>query len=101
MSCKIKVDHSQFEPAAVAVDEYVSSMKRKMNTANAHILSLRSDWSGEDYHAFLEAWGRATNEDSVYKKMVKSLESYADYLRYAGSQYKQAQTDAVNRANKL
>ena len=39
--------------------------------------------------------------DSVSKAMVRSMRAYADYLRFAEAQYKEAQIRAINKADGL
>ena len=97
----IKVDHSKFETAASAIDSYVSSMKSKMGSANGQVNALSANWQGGDFTQFKTQWDKVTNNDSTYNNMIKSLESYAKYLRYASQKYKEAQSNAVNRANGL
>ena len=97
----IKVDHSKFEIAASVIDSYVSSMKKKMANAGGEVNTLSANWQGGDFTQFKVQWDKVTNSDSTYIQMVKSLESYAKYLRYAAQKYKEAQSKAVNRANGL
>ena len=97
----IKVDHSKFETAAVSVDNYVADMKKNMTNAEREVLALSSVWQGQDFNQFRSQWNKVTENDSTYTKMVRSLESYAKFLRYAANQYKNAQSKAVNRANSL
>lgn len=97
----IKVDHSKFETAASAVDDYVKIMKTKMKSAQGEVTALSSSWQGADYTQFRTEFDKVDNNDSTHIKMVKSLESYAKYLRYAANKYKDAQSRAVNRANLL
>lgn len=97
----IKVDHSKFESAASAIDTYIALMKSKMQSAQGEITLLSSNWQGEDFAQFKKQWDNVTNSDSTYTQMIKSLESYAKYLRYAASKYMDAQLKAVNRANNL
>lgn len=97
----IKVDHSKFEPTAASIDSYVSLMKSKMSSADSEISALGADWQGTDYNSFKTQWETVTNEDSTYRKMVSALESYAGYLRTSAKKYKEAQTNAYNRANNL
>lgn len=98
---RIKVDHSKFEAAASAIDEHVKEMKRKMRSAQGEVDTLSATWQGSDYTQFKANFNRVDNDDSTHAQMLKSLDSYADYLRYAASKYKEAQTKAVNRANGL
>ncbi len=97
----IKVDHSKFEGAASAVDSYVNLMKNKMRSAQGEVNILSSSWQGTDYNQFKIMFDRVDNNDSTHMQMVKSLESYSKYLRFAANKYKDAQTRAVNRANSL
>ena len=97
----IKVDHSKFEAAASAVDKYVTLMKNKMTSAQNEGATLSSSWQGLDYTQFKREFDKVDNNDSTHAQMVKSLESYSKYLRYAADKYKNAQSRAVNRANSL
>ena len=97
----IKVDHSQFEAAATAVDNYVRVLKTKMSSAQGEVTVLSSTWQGSDYAQFKAEFDRVDNSDSTHAQLVKSLESYAKYLRYAAEKYKGAQARAVNMANNL
>ena len=97
----IKVDHSKFSSAASAVDTYVNQLRTKMNSAQGEVNSLSSVWQGADYTQFKSQWSKVTNGDSTYSEMIKSLESYSEFLKYAAEKYKEAQTKAVNRANDL
>lgn len=97
----IKVDHSRFEEAASAIDSYVESMKKKMQSAEAEVDALSANWQGSDFTQFKAQWSKVTYKDSTYSHHLKSLESYAKYLRYAAKKYKEAQTKAINAANGL
>lgn len=97
----IKVDHSKFEAAAEEVDEYVALLKSKMRSAQGEVTTLSSTWQGSDFVQFQTNFSRVDNDDSTHMQMVKALESYAKYLRYAAQKYKDAQARAVNRANSL
>lgn len=97
----IKVDHSKFEEAASAVDSYVTLMKNKMRSAQGEITTLSLSWQGSDFNQFKTEFDKVDNEDSIHSQMVKALESYAKYLRFAASKYKDTQARAINRANSL
>lgn len=97
----IKVDHSKFGSAVSAIDTYVSQMKSKMGNANNEVNLLSSSWQGADFTQFKTEWDKVTNKESTYSEMMKSLEAYSKYLKYAESKYKDAQSKAVNRANNL
>lgn len=101
MAYYIKVDHSMFSGAAEAVETYVTDLKKKMRSADAEVKGMMRIWQGADAGQFNAQWDAVTNGDSTYSEMVKSLESYAQYLRYAAGKYKDAQARAVNRANNL
>lgn len=97
----IKVDHSKFEGAASAVDNHVTLMKNKMRSAQGEVNTLSSSWQGSDFAQFQAEFDKVDNEDSTYAQMVKEMESYARYLRYAADKYKCAQIRAINRASDL
>lgn len=97
----IQVDHSRFESTAAAIDDYVRLLNEKMRSAQGEITALASSWQGSDFTQFQAEFDKVDNEDSVHMQMVRSLESYARYLRFAASQYKSAQARAVDRANSL
>lgn len=97
----IDVDHSKFETAAKAIETYVEKHKSNMNLANQQVGILSAMWQGKDFTEFKHKWNQVTEGSSTSHKMTKALENYADFLRYAGNQYKEAQSKAVNRANNL
>lgn len=97
----IKVDHSKFESTANKIDNYISEAKRKMNSMNNEMSGLMSGFSGKDAAAFSGQWDKVDEEGSVYRNMNKSLQSYSDFLREAGKKYRDAQTNAINRANRI
>lgn len=97
----IKVDHSKFESAAYAVDSYVNLMKSKMRGAQSEISILSSTWQGSDFAQFKTQFNKVDDADSTHAQMLKAMESYSKYLRFAANKYKEAQSRAVNRANNL
>lgn len=97
----IDVDHSKFEPAASAVDDYVQIIKRNTKYGDDAVRELASYWEGRDYARFQAKWDQVDKSGSTMDQMVKAFENYAKFLRFAGSKYKKAQIDAVNRANWL
>lgn len=97
----IKVDHSKFESAATAVDNYVTLMKNKMKSAQSEVNTLSSSWQGSDFAQFKKEFNKVDDKDSTHNQMLKAMESYSKYLRFAANKYKDAQSRAVNRANSL
>ena len=97
----IKVDHSQFERTATAIDTYIRNHKSKMNSIDNSITALGTAWQGSDYNQLQTEWQQIKGSDSTSAKMLKSLDSYADFLRFAANKYKSAQASAINRANRL
>lgn len=97
----IKVDHSQFERTASAIDTYIRNHKSKMNSIDNSITALGTAWQGSDYSQLQNEWQQIKGADSISDKMLKSLDSYADFLRFAANKYKSAQANAINRANRL
>ena len=98
---RISVNHSEFEKAASAVDTYVRLLKNSMRSAQSEVTMMLFDWTGSDFSQFKTEFNKVDNDDSTHSKFVKSMESYAKYLRYAGNSYKNAQSRAVNRAKNL
>ncbi|CEG28522.1 WXG100 family type VII secretion target [Bacillus sp. B-jedd] len=99
MSYFIKVNHARFDAAAEAVEAYVDDLNNTMGAAGREVASLTADWQGKDSAKFLEEWLKASEANSTTKKMTKALEQYAKFLRLAASEYREAQSKAVNKAN--
>lgn len=97
----IKVDHNQFERTASTIDNYIKNHRTKMNSIDASITSLGTAWQGNDYNQLKKEWQEIKGSDSTSEKMLKSLDNYADFLRFAAKKYKSAQANAINRANRL
>ena len=97
----ININHKELGAAAKAVDNYVSMMAGKIFRADSEVRNLVLGWRGTDYSKFHKEWLETKNEDSVYYNMRAALKGYASFLRYAEKQYKDAQINAVNRANGL
>lgn len=97
----IRVEHSKFSDAAESIENYIAFMKNKMNNAQEEVNALEAGWQGTDSVQFKTQWSKVTNGESTYGSMIKVLDSYAKFLRYAESRYKDAQAKAVNRANNL
>lgn len=97
----INVDHSKFEAVAAEIDRYVTTMRAGMTVAQAEMTAMALGWDGIDYDNAKTRFRTLDDKDSAHDKMIKALESYARYLRYAAKQYKNAQSNAINRANSL
>lgn len=97
----IKVDHSKFEKAASEIEAYVKVLKQKMTLCQTDLAALSIVWSGADFTQFKNEFKKIDDDDSTHAQMIKSLESYAKYLRYVADKYKNTQANAVNRANSL
>ena len=79
----IKVDHNQFERTASTIDNYIKNHRTKMNSIDASITSLGTAWQGNDYNQLKKEWQEIKGSDSTSEKMLKSLDNYADFLRFA------------------
>lgn len=97
----IMVDYRRLEKTAGDIDGYINSHKRAMSEIDNNIVSLGASWQGEDYYRMQCEWNEMKNGSSTSEKMLKSLDNYADFLRWAAKKYKQAQADAISRANRL
>ena len=98
---KIDVDRKQLTSSASAIDSYVEAMKKHMDSADSEVRNLASVWEGRDYAAFQSRWNKVTDRDSVYTNWQNALKNYAELLRFAEEKYKNAQKNAVERANRL
>ena len=101
MGYKIKVNHNTLDTAANTIDEYIRNMDSKIGKANSAVTTMLSTWQGNDANEFKVKWDTVDDADSTHGMMRKSLESYASFLRNASSKYKNAQINAINRANSL
>ncbi len=101
MTYFIQVDHRQLEKTAEAIDQYVQKHQYIMRQANNEVEELSNAWSGEDYVQFQMMWQNLSIEGSTSERMLSSLKNYAEYLRVASQKYKKAQSEAINRANRL
>ncbi|MBR5278293.1 MAG: hypothetical protein IKU23_03405 [Clostridia bacterium] len=97
----IKVDHSEFEKTAATIDSYISQRKQKMESINRSVVNLNSAWNGPDYEQIKNQWLDIDSKNSTSDKLIKTLENYADALRYTGNSYFDAQSRAIDRANAL
>ena len=97
----ITVDHKRLEKTANDIDGYINAHRKAMSEIDNNITSLGASWQGKDYSQTVREWNEMKNSSSTSEKMLKSLDNYADFLRWAAKKYKQAQTDAINRANRL
>ena len=98
---RIRANTNQFESTASEVDKYLIEVDKKMKDATMRIEALGYvDYQGDDFRAFRIRWEEYKNGEK-YIDMMKSLESYSQFLRFAGAKYKGAQINAINRANGL
>jgi uncharacterized protein YukE len=101
MSSFIDVDYTEFEKAASAVEEYLIKQKQKMADGNQTIITLGTSWQGDDYNQLESKWNEMDDSSSTAGSLQKSLNNYAEMLRYVADQYKNAQKKAIDRANSL
>lgn len=101
MSFFIDVNYNEFETAASAVDDYVAKQKQKMKLASQEVTKLGASWQGKDFQQFQSKWNEVDDGSSTAGNLQKSLEDYAEALRYVADQYKKAQKKAIDKANSL
>lgn len=94
----IKADHSKLKSTASAVETYADLLEQKIKTAKQDVQTLCADWQGADASQFQEKFNGIAGPDSTHFATVKTLKSYAEYLRFAADTYQKAQERAVNRA---
>ena len=98
---KIVVDNSKLESTASKIDSFVGSMRSRYMAANASVRALSTQWQGSDSARFLVKWQDSMNKASASGQMQAALSAYASLLRYASSQYKNAQYNSVQKAHKI
>ncbi|MCL2662964.1 MAG: WXG100 family type VII secretion target [Oscillospiraceae bacterium] len=98
----ISVDRNRLERAATAIENYIKSHRSKMTSANNEVNALsRAAWQGADFNQFNTQWNRVNERSSTSEKMIASLDNYAKFLRNASTRYRNAQTNAINRASRI
>lgn len=97
----IEVNHRNLQSIASEVDSYISRQKSMTQTITQTINGLSTSWQGDDYAQFKNSWLHSESSNSTLDNMIKSLDGYAEFLRYAAKKYIDAQEKAVNRANRL
>lgn len=95
----IRVNHRELDAAANKIESDISARKSLATQATAQIAGMKAVWDGADYSAYLNQWNRIFDASAAYPQADKVLKSYAEYLRYASGQYKNAQASAINKAN--
>ena len=100
MAC-IKVDYEQMERTALVIEEYVECLTRRMEQVKGEVIDLKMAWQGTDADQFKIYFEKLDGNEALYSQTVEGLKSYASFLRFAISKYKQVQTNAFNRANSL
>lgn len=97
----IKVNHKKLGQTASKIDGYVNKHKARMRKIDLEMNLLRATWDGADYREVKRQWAEMQEGESTSGQMVKALENYAEFLRYAEGKYRDAQAKAINRANRL
>jgi uncharacterized protein YukE len=97
----IEVDYQELKRAADAAEEYRKQLERLMLSSNQEMQRIGSIWTGPDSAEMQRIWSAEMQEGSRYKKMVKALESYEQYIRCMEQLYRAAQAAAVERARWL
>lgn len=101
MSTYIKVDHSALDKAADKLDGYLRQHNSIKHQADGQVRSLKTAFDGDDYIAYELQWNKLDDNESHMKIITDKTKVYIEFLKYASSQYKKAQSDAVNRANRI
>lgn len=101
MSRYIAVNHKILEQTAADIDECITKHNQYLEQASENVRNMSSIWEGSDYIKYCEQWGMLTNNDSTSKAIIKNMQNYADYLCYCAKKYKEAQANAINKANNI
>lgn len=97
----IKVNHSKLKDTASAVEKNIAIYEETMTSATNEVNALGADWQGSDYQQYANQWDKLDDSDSLQQFLRKTMQDYADYLKYCAAQYAQTQADAINRAKAL
>ena len=97
----IKTDCKKMVKTAENIEAQIAEIKKLMSNSTTAVLEMRSGFQGADYDAFYAKWDSLWTEDSTYSTLVKRLESYAEFLRYAAEQYDYVQEQAILRSNRI
>ena len=97
----IRIDYTKLSAVADKVHEYMLFVNQNMIKSSSEVFFLSASWQGSDFDSFQQQWGSLDDNDSVHTQMKDALCVYEDYLRYAQTKYRNAQTDAINRASAL
>ena len=101
MGYYINVNHNKFQEVSNKIDDYIQQQDTCMNRANEQMELLFQSWSGTDADSLKSQWNNVESGSSVTMRMKKSLKSYSLGLKEASYQYKNAQSLAINDANRL
>ena len=97
----IKVNYQKMLTAANQIDGYIARIDKNMMVIDSTMLTLGSEWKGEDYQQVKNEWNEINSSGSTTDRMKTTLKSYAGSIREASKMYKEAQLRAINRANNL
>lgn len=98
----IDVDHQLLTEVASAIDTYCTTQDAEMKRADEDIKSMLSGgWTGSDAQAFGSSWERVDAEDSTTVKFRASLQQLGEAFIASAKEYRTAQEDAYNAANRL
>ncbi|MBR3995883.1 MAG: hypothetical protein IKI97_11475 [Clostridia bacterium] len=97
----IKTDCAKLVKTAENIEAQIAEIRKHMANSSTAVLEMRSGFQGADYDAFYSKWDSLFADDSTYSTLVKRLESYAKFLRYAAEQYDYVQEQAQLRSNRI
>ncbi len=86
------------EQATPTINVFDAELMKGIDDA---VTGLGRKWQGADYDQLKQEWNQIKGNNSASSDMEKAMRSYADFLRFAAGKYKNAQSNAINRANRL
>jgi uncharacterized protein YukE len=98
---RIRVNHDYLRSTAEAIEKRIETNEALMREIDAQVSEISSEWVGEDYVQYLQQWESAKKQNSLLQSTTDRLRDYAEFLRFVAVEYQNAQSDAVNRANRL
>lgn len=101
MGYQINVNRSKLTSAAQEIRTNAAAITTELRKISTAVEKINSNWSGEEYDAFLTQWNAVLETNSTNMKMVAAMYQYADQLEAIEEQYKKAQANAITASNNL
>lgn len=94
----IKVDPVSLDDAAQSIDGLSADFVTKVTKFYQYVEDLKTTWSGDDNVAYSNKMEEFRDD---FEKLKMEMDEYAQHLRNAAANYRNAQADAKSRAQAL